>query len=226
MFRYVLSLTFAVGCATAATISTSALCDGMYTVGTFSASCNNLISQAQASLEIVGHFRVFAEASTTDFGAGEDIATANFSDDYVFTVTVGTGAGFFLPCFSGGGDGTVTMSFGGVTGDGTFGFLDPTFCSHQPFFPFPPSQPFTFGVQQIVHLTMHAQVQQPLSNFHGIVSESLDHILFLDPTGNLLPNATFTLVEVPEPAAWSMLMMGLIFLSGGIRCLSTFFLSH
>ena len=43
-------------------------------------------------------------------------------------------------------------------------------------------------------------------------SESLDHILFFDPAGNLLSNVTFTLVEVPEPSAWSLLSIGLLFL--------------
>jgi hypothetical protein len=119
------------------------------------------------------------------------------------------------------------MSFGGVVGDGSVTSLDPTNCpQHQPFFPFPPSQPFTFGVPQIVHVTMDAEVNEIVRFIPGMVSESLDHIDFLDQSGTLLSNVTFTLVEVPEPTAWSMLIMGLIFLSGGIRCLSTFFLSH
>ena len=46
--------------------------------------------------------------------------------------------------------------------------------------------------------------------FRSSVSESLDHILFFDASGNPLSNVTFT-VEVPEPAAWSLLSIGLIF---------------
>jgi hypothetical protein len=58
MFKYLLSLTFAVGLASAATISTSATCDALTVVGIFSASCNHLTSQAQAVLEISGTFSV------------------------------------------------------------------------------------------------------------------------------------------------------------------------
>jgi hypothetical protein len=119
MFKYVLSLTFAAGVALAATISTSATCDGVTAVGTFSASCNHLTSQAQASLEISGTLSVFAEATTTDFGGGIDIGAANFSDDYVFTVFGGSGDGFFNPCFVGGGDGHVSMSFADDSYDAT-----------------------------------------------------------------------------------------------------------
>jgi len=42
-------------------------------------------------------------------------------------------------------------------------------------------------------------------------SESLDQILFFDPSGNLLSNVTFTLAEVPEPSAASLLSIGLLF---------------
>jgi len=41
--------------------------------------------------------------------------------------------------------------------------------------------------------------------------ESFDQILFFDASGNPLSNVTFTLVEVPEPAAWSLLCDGLMF---------------
>jgi hypothetical protein len=36
-------------------------------------------------------------------------------------------------------------------------------------------------------------------------------IVFFDPSGNLLSNVNFTLVEVPQPSAWSSLGIGLIF---------------
>jgi hypothetical protein len=206
MFRYVLSLTFVVGLASAATISTTATCDGVTTVGTFSASCNHGTSTAQASLEIDGHFSVFAEATTSDFGGGEDIATANFSDDYVFTVFGGSGNGFFNPCFVGGGDGHVSMSFADDSYDATGRGLNSTNCVGPIIF-----ESFTFGVPQIVPITMFANVSQPLRFAEGIVSESLDHILFFDPLRNPLSNITFTLVEVPEPSSWSLLGVGSMF---------------
>jgi hypothetical protein len=71
---------------------------------------------------------------------------------------------------------------------------------------------FTFGVPQIVPITMFANVSQPLRFAKGIVSESLDHILFFDPLRNPLSNATFTLVELPEPTTWSLLIVGSMFL--------------
>jgi len=59
MSKLVLSLTFAVGVASAATISTSATCDGMTTVGTTLAMCNDGRSAASAQ---VSPFSVSVEA--------------------------------------------------------------------------------------------------------------------------------------------------------------------
>ena len=39
-------------------------------------------------------------------------------------------------------------------------------------------------------------------------------VAFYDPSGNLLSNVTFTLMEVPEPTAGSLLSIGLIFFLG------------
>jgi hypothetical protein len=232
MFKYVLCLTFAVGFASAAMISTAAQCDGTTILGTLSASCDHLGFEAHSSLEISPTFSVFSEASllppNTPGDAGA-VASANFSDDYVFTVFGGTGDGFFLPCFVGsseGGTASATMSFDGLAFEIT-PLGNPTNCVNFPFFPINLTKPFTFRVPQTVHITMSGGSRPGVPpTFRGSASESLDHILFYDPAGNLLPNATFTLVEVPEPSAWSLLIIGLIFLSGGIRCLSTFFLSQ
>jgi hypothetical protein len=232
MFKYVLSLTFAVGLASAATISTSAECDGGTTSGTFSANCNHLGFEAQASLEASGTFSVFTEASLAAPNEPGDccaVASANFSDDYYFTVFGGTGNGFFLPCFVGSSEGaasSATMSFAGLAFDIT-PLGNPTNCVSFPFFPINLTKSFTFGVPQTVDITMlGGSNYSSIPPFSSSVSESLDHIMFYDSAGNPLSNVTFTLVEVPEPSAWSMLTIGLIFLSGGIRCLSTFFLSH
>jgi hypothetical protein len=214
MFKYVLSLTFAVGLASAATISTSATC-GLATLtttfGTFSASCNDGINEAQASLEVSGTLSVFAEARTGDFGGGTAIGAANFSDDYVFTVFGGTGSGFFNPCFVGGGDGNVSMSFADGSYDAS-GQVNGTNCRGAILF-----EGFTFGVPQIVPVTMFANVS-PFEREPGMASESLDHFMFFDPSRNQLSNVTFTLVEVPEPSAVSLLGVGLIcFLAVRIR---------
>jgi hypothetical protein len=218
MFRYVLSLTFAVGLVSAATISTVAQCDGTTIFGTFSASCNHLGFEAHSSIEISPTFSVFAEASLQppntpgDAGAA---ASANFSDDYFFTVFGGTGDGYFRPCFVGssGGSGiSATMSFGGMAFDVTPVSQNPTNCLSSPFFPVNFYRPFTFGVPQVVHVTMLGSARPGPSIFPGMVSESLDHILFADTSGNPLSNITFTLVEVPEPSAVSLLGVGSMFL--------------
>ena len=125
MFKYVLSLTFAVSFATAATISTSATCNGVTTLGTFDAFCSDGFGGlAQADLtapsfvdtRIAPVSFVGFVVSAGSFGqVMRPSASANFSDDYVFTVFGGTGDGLFLPCFSGYSDGAgVSMSFGGI----------------------------------------------------------------------------------------------------------------
>jgi hypothetical protein len=88
MFRYVLSLTFAVSFATAATITTTATCDGVTTVGTTSASCSDALSSASASVDISSlSFGAEVQAMLTPPGieGAYSSATANFSDEDVFT---------------------------------------------------------------------------------------------------------------------------------------------
>jgi hypothetical protein len=214
MFRYVLCFTFAVSFATAATIGASATCDGVTTVGTFSASCgNDFLAVAGVSQTSVSVSAVFMHS-----------ASASFSDDFVFTVFGGTGAGSFVPCLSAmtGSDAMVAISFGGV-GFGLLGFETNETC--RPNFPFG-QLPFTFGVPQIVHSSLEGDVFPSGLHGSGFGSASFDGIQFFDPAGNLLSNVTFTLVEVPEPSPVSLLIMGLIFLSGGIRCSSMFSVSH
>jgi hypothetical protein len=99
MSKFILCLAFAVGLASAATISTTARCSGPTTFGTFSASCNDAFAEADATIEIDGTFSASANAHTSDFGGTVPEATANFSDDYVFTVFAGTGRGFFFHAF-------------------------------------------------------------------------------------------------------------------------------
>jgi len=107
MFKLFLSLTFAVGFASAATISTSVTCDGVTTVGTFSASCNSIGSFANADVTapsfvdmFSGLFQLGVAATAIGDGPNESSsASANFSEDYVFTVSGGTGNGSFFPLF-------------------------------------------------------------------------------------------------------------------------------
>lgn len=86
MFKLFLSLTFAVSLASAATISTSATCDGVTTVGVFSASCDDGRVVASASLQSSG--MPFISVSAGALGVPPPLASAsavaNFFDDYVF----------------------------------------------------------------------------------------------------------------------------------------------
>jgi|SRR5580704_11360761 hypothetical protein len=216
MFRYFLSLTFAAGIASAATISTSATCDGVTTVGTFSASCASGMSISHANLNVGPGFAfgvgVYAiPSSESPPFPPQTVASANFSDDYVFTVTGGTRNGTFFPCFSASSDvgSSVSMSFGGIGyGISDLGQLFPVSnCLGK--MPTGSPAPFTLGIPQIVQVDIMGAAGFMIESG---ASESLDQILFFDPSGNLLSNVTFTLVEVPEPSAWSLLSIGLLFL--------------
>jgi hypothetical protein len=221
MLKYFVSLTLVAGLASAAMVSTSVTCDGVTTIGTTFASCNDGRSSASASSPnpnpfggIVG---IVAQASAAGFppGAPPTSASANasFSEDYVFTVFGGTGGGFFRPCFSSHGSGL--NGPGGASFDGFFSPTDPPFavCVGPSF----TQGAFTFGVSQIIPLTMGVSVglgplspNQPFQPLQGTFDIQLTGFEFFDATGNQLPNATFTLDAVPEPSLWSLLAVGLI----------------
>jgi len=185
MFKLFLSLTFAVGFASAATISTSVTCDGVTTVGTFSASCNSIGSFANADVTapsfvdmFSGLFQLGVAATAIGDGPNESSsASANFSEDYVFTVSGGTGNGSFFPCFSGSGNSSASQSFAGVS----FGFTDApagvTNCfGNQPS---GTPKPFTFGVSQIVSVGMQGSAASGFFMFGEFGAfESFDQILF------------------------------------------------
>jgi len=131
MVRYVLFFAFAVSFAPAATISTSATCDGVTTVGTVSASCNDGLFEAHAS---ASQTSVFVDAGFSSFMSSGGSATASFSADYVFTVNGGTGNGFFFPCFSGiAGEGR-EMREGGSAASAT-AFMHPVVPLNRSLFP-------------------------------------------------------------------------------------------
>jgi hypothetical protein len=205
--KYLLSLTLVVSFARAATISTSATCDGVTTVGTTSASCNDgrFKADARVSQSSLVVDALFLPAFPPG-GGGE--ALANFSDDYVFTVTGGTGEGVFHPCVSGDQDRTdagAGVSLGGIG----VGVINPP-CADTSF-AFSDSGPFTFGVPQIVHYTIEGFANPSLLHGSADATATFDGIVFFDPSGNLLANVSFTLVEVPEPAAWTFLSIGVLF---------------
>lgn len=235
MFRYVLSFTFAVGLSSAATIITAVTCDGVTTTDTFSASCSDSDASASAMVQTGVPISISVQTAArslngTSSSAG---ASASISGDYVFTVFGGTGGGFFYPCFEGG-----FAPHSGARGEGSFDDISFQFTGSS-FFPasncslmgvslsdiFALSKPFTFGVSQIFPLSMDVLVGSEGSQGlfgQDSAGESFPSgpgpaIFFFSPSGNLLSNATFTLVEVPEPAAWSLLGIGLLFFEAARR---------
>ena len=194
MFKYVLSVIFAVGLATAATISTTATCDGATTVGTSSAMCDDGSFFAAAS---VSAFMVDVQAGQvtgfTRFSTGS--ASASFSGDFVFTVNGGSGNGFFYPCFIGASDAfgsSAEMSIAGIGFSLVPSESPSTNCAVPRSLNFPSAKPFTFGVPQIVPIVNSGSA--PDNPFHGTsaqeaVTLGLD-IVFFDPSGNLLSNGT------------------------------------
>jgi hypothetical protein len=201
MFRYVLSLTFAVGLSPAATMTARASCDGVTTVGTNSAFCDDGRFMARAGgggpafvdsriAPGLGAFGVGVSASPSPSGfppVGSSSAFVSFEDDYMFTVFGGTGAGSFFPCFGGisVAGSSVFMSLGGIG----LGIVDipsglDTNCPGPG--PFPGSKPFIFGVPEIVHISIMGSAS---TSFQSEVDafESFDRdrgILFFDPAGN------------------------------------------
>lgn len=225
MFRYVLFLAFAVGFASAATIMTTATCGQVTTVGTFSASCNVGAGAVIADAFILapsfidsrtpGGFDFGVETSAGGIGGAS--ASAQFADDYIFTVFGGTGQEFFFPCFSGFGNGQgggsfAGISFNGVSRMGTFNCPP----GSPPYSPavlkalLPDSKPFTFGVPQIVHIELNALSTSPGVDINANVF--FQGPLLFDAAGNQPSNAYFTLVEVPEPSMSSLVLVGLIYL--------------
>jgi hypothetical protein len=215
MFKYLLSLTFAVSFASAATISTQATCDGVTTFGTFSAICFGQHSMAEASL---GYFGV--TVSTT----GPASASALFDDDYLFTIFGGTGNGFFFPCISGSAAGAkAEIGFGavrfGTPGD-THDFPVSN-CRGNVILDGSP-QPFTFAVPQIVEIQMtgSGSFGRPGGTDGGA---TLDGFLFFDASGNQVSTLPYALVSanLPEPSALYLLSIGLmLFVAVRIRAVS------
>jgi hypothetical protein len=216
MFRYVLSLAFAVSLLSAATINTTVMCDGVTTVGTTLAMCNDPFrSGAYASLTAPPFgpgFQVSVDAGSA-VGPNSSSASANFMDDYVFTMVGGTGNGSYFPCFSGSGYSMAGGSFAGIG----FEVIDQPQGAFNCFGNQPRGtpKPFTFGVPQIVDVEMNGSAA---SGLPGIFREfdasaSFDGILFFDASGNLLQNIHYTLVSVdlPEPSAVSFLAIALVF---------------
>ena len=216
MTRHLLLFTCAARLVSAATIMTTATCDGVTALGTFSAICNVGAGALAADAEIQAPSFIDSRmpggflVETSAGGIGGSSASAHFADDYVFTVFGGTGQEFFFPCFSGVGRGQVGASFAGIS-------LNPPASRNcrpgSPPYPpavlkalLPDSKPFTFGVPQIVDIELNALSTSPGLEIDANIA-FLGPLLF-DAAGNQPSNVYFTLVEVPEPSTWSSLVAG------------------
>jgi hypothetical protein len=83
---------------------------------------------------------------------------------------------------------------------------------------FPLSKPLTFGASQMVPFGLAASALAGFPFFSVTANISLGTIIFFDASGNVLPNATYTLVSVPEPSGLYLLSVGLmLFLALPIR---------
>ena len=205
MFKYVLSLTFAVGLASAATITTSATCDGVTTIGTTSAMCQSSDAIAYAA---AGPFGVNVYTSQAPCCSFHGSASAYSSDTYAFTIMGGTGQGIFEPCILFAGDPpsySVTMSFGSFSysiNTQSIPLLSTCDFGYG-------KMPFTFGVPQIITISASG-----MAGGNGVGYIQLGIIRFFDLSGNPLSNVTYTLVSttIPEPSSRTSLSVGLIFL--------------
>jgi hypothetical protein len=232
MFRSFLFSTLGATCALAATISTQVNCNGEAATGTLAASCSNAVSGASAtirenslyqdsvefSVEMIGATSAFPEAFAT-FSA-----SATFQDDYLLRVTGGSGAGFIMPCISTSeddfrGSGSASITFGntglGTTGSPRYG--PQASCERAPTIPL---VPFTFGVPQIIGVSMGGTAQARTTPSLVDDLAFLNVLQFFDSAGNQLTNVHFTLIStsVPEPGTLALLSSGLFFvLSAGRR---------
>lgn len=205
MFKYVLFLTLVVGCASPATISTSATCDGATTFGTTSARCKTSDAFADAT---AGPFGVSVFVETGIERRFQASASAYFSDTYDFTITGGNGQGMFEPCIQLHGyppSYSVGMSFGSF-GYSISGRSVPLFNTCDPGYG---KMPFTFDVPQIIAVSASGRADNGDSD--GSVQLTL--IRFFDLSGNPLSNITYTLVSttIPEPSSRTLLGVGLMF---------------
>jgi len=232
MFKYISCLVFAVSCASARTMSVQVSCGDGVTTSAQSASCLDTSGFAFAGLD--GGDLVFNDSFgfsvLVDAGYATS-ASATFADDYVFTVTGGTGAGFFVPCMEASTDdfrvpSQAHVGFGiAGLGSGPFGqpnlILSTCLGGNQPG----TQIPFVFGVPQTFTATASGSAGGGLPGGEGDSQAGFRGFQFFDTSGNQLTSVHFTLVStsIPEPSAASLLGVGLMFILAlvirGMRCL-------
>jgi hypothetical protein len=224
ILRSVLAATLGTGCALAATIATQVNCNGLVRTGTTSASCSTDLASASATIGASPFYQDSVGFSIEALGGTENFppplttfsASATFQDDYVLTVTGGSGSGSIWPCMFASwdnyrGSGNAGINFGGSavsapgssTSGGTFGRCEGP--------PNTPLIPFTFGVPQTITVSMSGFATVGITPSQVGDSVYLRGLQFFDTAGNPLADVHFTLVStaVPEPSTLALLFGGL-----------------
>ena len=214
MLKPIFCILLTIGCVKAATISLDVNCTPtgphlhQRTLGTI--ECSSGFQTATAGVSAQSFYQDTAGAGAVTsispphcmFGCiSPAFATALFIDDYVFTITGGSGQGLFRPCLSAAGG--ASASFGNTSL--TFGASCGTSAVQIPF------TPFTFGVPQTFTLSLMAGDDGTLEQ------ANLSGFEFFDVFGQPLTNVHFTLVSVPEPSTLWLCAIGSLGLLFGLR---------
>jgi hypothetical protein len=145
----------------------------------------------------IGQIDVFTIAT------GEANASANYAAAFQVLITNGAGSGSFLPCMMAGINnlgGMASGSFGSVSVVGNS--MGVQTCVQPPQAP-PSAIPFVFGVPQTEQLSLMASAPSgsPVDSRGTGGFASVGKFEVFDSSGNLLPSAQVSLIEVtPEPS--------------------------
>jgi hypothetical protein len=143
-------------------------------------------------------------------GQGEAYAIASYDADLVIEFTGGTGAGLYVPCLSassggrGGFGATVFAGLGGVGINASPLLLSTCGLFIQFGGVFGGPIPFVFGVPQIQSLHLFVQ-----AGFGSSGSADFGGFLVLDANRNVIPGASASIQETPEPATGATVLCGL-----------------
>ncbi len=213
MFRSFL-LVLALGTASATTIAT-VNCNGNITSDPTFAQCSG--AQGSSATASVSSFLV-VDVNTIGGSSAFASASASLSGTYLFTVTGGTGGGFFLPCLGAAINppfSSSSASFGGYSVTGIFPAAN--ICTSEGL---ASATPFTYGVGQQFAIGMSASAHAPGAGqwdaAAGLGSPALSvccpQFEFWDSNGAALSNVSFTLTAVPEPGSFASCLVAFLVL--------------
>jgi hypothetical protein len=223
ILRSLLFFTLTTGCIAAATITTQVNCDGVvYNALT----CSDSQTGASVSIAVDAQYVDSIGMGISADGFADPFpppfvgysAEASFQDDYLFTVTGGSGSGMIRPCISAFSDnyrglGDAGIGFGNAGLEGPGGQANSSDSCEGAYID---EIPFTFGIPQVVTVDMSASVQIEETPSETDDSAYLYGLQFFDDSGNQLSNVHFSLVSttVPEPGMWFPLLVVLLLLFG------------